>query len=328
MRVLSLFDGISGAQQALYTLGIIPEVYFASEINPYAIGITQKNFPFTIQLGDVKGITKDKVGEIFLLAGGSPCTSFSCCARQKESGLEKGESMLFWEYLRILKEVKPKYFLLENVNSMKKIDKDKITELMEVSPIIINSDLLTAQHRSRMYWTNIPNIKQPEDKGILLKDIIDYGYTEKDKSYCITATYNRACIPDYIEHKQRQLIFRDKEACCLTYGRSEEGKKARKEFREQSGYDGGPRDAKYREWVEKNDNKSITITSSPPKIKIKPDGLVRKLTPEECEKLQGFPFLFTKFGIDNKIISDNQRYKALGNSFTVPVIAHILKNII
>lgn len=320
MKVLSLFDGISGAQQALKNLGIIPDKYYASEIDKYAISITMKNFPNTIQLGDVRNINKEIIGDIDLLVGGSPCTSFSCAARQKESGLEKGESQLFWEYLRVLKEINPKYFLLENVASMKKIDKEKITKLLGVPYITINSNLVTAQNRARLYWTNIPNIKQPNDLNILLKDIIDYGYTEKNKSYCITATYDRACIPDYIEHKQRQLIFKDKEACCLTYGRSEAGKKARQEFKDQFGYDGGPRDSKYREWVEKIDNKCITLTSSVPKIKIKPDGLVRKLSPEECEKLQSFPVGYTNY------ISSSQRYKCLGNSFTVKVIEHILKN--
>jgi DNA (cytosine-5)-methyltransferase 3A len=146
MRVLSLFDGISGAQQALKNLGIIPEVYYASEIDKYAISVTMKNFPNTIQLGDVRNITKETVGEIDLLVGGSPCQGFSFAGKQLNFNDER--SKLFFEYVRILNEIKPKYFLLENVK-MKKEYEDVISESLGVKPIAINSALVSAQTRKK-----------------------------------------------------------------------------------------------------------------------------------------------------------------------------------
>jgi len=176
--VLSLFDGISGAKVALNNLSI-PCHYYASEIDKYALEISRKNYPEIVQLGDIKTLDTSSLPKINLLIGGSPCTSLSCAKRQKESGLVKGESVLFWEYVRILKEVKPDYFLLENVASMKPCDKEKISEVLGVTPIMINSALLTAQNRKRLYWTNILGVKQPEDRGIILKDILEKEVPKK-----------------------------------------------------------------------------------------------------------------------------------------------------
>jgi DNA-cytosine methyltransferase len=319
MNILSLFDGISCGQIALEKAGIKYDNYYASEIDKHAIKVTQHNYPNTIQLGDVNDWKSWDLPEIDILLAGFPCTSLSCCARQKESGLEKGQSTLFWKLVEVFEFYKPKYFLFENVASMKKTDKDTISKFVGVEPININSSKVSAQNRSRLYWTNIPNVTQPEDKGILLKDIIEVGYTEKDKSYCLTATYNRACETDYVIHKQRQLVYESKEACALSYGRSEAGKKARKEFRELHGFDGGPRNKDFREWVPTKDNKTTTLVSSPGIVF---DGFgVRKLTPVECEKLQTVPVNYTD------MIPKTQRYKALGNGWTVDVITHILKNL-
>jgi DNA (cytosine-5)-methyltransferase 3A len=176
MNVLSLFDGMSCGQIALDKLGIKVDNYFASEIKETAIKVTKDNYPKTKHIGSVEFVTKEMFvnHNIDLLIGGSPCQDLTIINNKKE-GLNGSKSILFYEYLRVLKEIKPKYFLLENVASMKNSDKNIITDLLGVDPILINSDLVSAQHRRRLYWTNIPNIKQPKDKGIFLKDVINYN---------------------------------------------------------------------------------------------------------------------------------------------------------
>ena len=213
IKVLSLFDGISCAQVALKKLRYKVE-YYASEIDKYAIEVTQKRHPKTTQLGDVKELTiKNRwkiggVGKIDLLIGGSPCQDLSIAKRGRK-GLKGKKSSLFYEYLRILKEVKPKYFILENVASMPKAAKEEITKQLGVEPIMLNASLVSAQLRRRLFWTNIKNIKLPKDKEIYLKDILEKGgYTEKAKSYALTATYSRACPRDYFLKSSRQLIFK------------------------------------------------------------------------------------------------------------------------
>jgi site-specific DNA-cytosine methylase len=165
INVLSLFDGLSCGQIALERAGIKVENYFASEIDKYAIQVTQKNYPNTKQLGSVTEIKSTDFPQIDLLIGGSPCESFSNIGSGK--GFD-GKSGLFWEYVRILKEVKPTYFLLENV-VMKKEWEDIISDALGVKPIMIDSGLLSAQRRKRLYWTNIPNIEQPHGKNIKLE---------------------------------------------------------------------------------------------------------------------------------------------------------------
>ena len=179
MNVLSLFDGISCGQIALERAGIKVDNYFASEIDKYAIKVTQKNYPNTIQLGDVCNIKCNELPKIDLLIGGSPCQGFSFAGKQLN--FNDPRSKLFFEFVRILKEVKPKYFLLENVK-MKKEYQNVISEHLGVEPIEINSALVSAQDRKRLYWTNIPNINKPDDKGILLSDILE---TEVDDKYYI-----------------------------------------------------------------------------------------------------------------------------------------------
>lgn len=192
MNVLSLFDGMSCGQIALNKAGIKYDTYFASEIDPYAMKVATSNYPNTIELGDVKNVNVNNLPKIDLMFGGSPCTDFSFAGRArgmitsdkmeitdlqtylklKEDGFEFiGQSYLFWEYVRILKEVKPKYFLLENVKMSEKWKK-VITDTLGVEPIKIDSKLVSAQKRQRLYWTNIPNVTIPEDRGITVKDIL------------------------------------------------------------------------------------------------------------------------------------------------------------
>lgn len=171
MRVLSLFDGICCGYLALERAGIKIDSYDAYEIEPNAIKATQANFPDVIHHGDVtqEDFTKYK-GKIDLLIGGSPCTNLSSAGNRQ--GLKGSQSKLFYEYARALEEVQPKYFLLENV-VMKKEWEDIITNILGVEPIEINSSLVSAQNRRRLYWTNIPNVTQPKDRGIKLEDILD-----------------------------------------------------------------------------------------------------------------------------------------------------------
>lgn len=305
MNVLSLFDGISCGQIALNRARIKYDNYFASEIDKHAIKVTMANYPNTIQLGSVTNIKAENLPKIDLLIAGSPCTSLSIAKRQKESGLEKGESVLFWEFVRVLKECNPKYWLLENVASMKNSDRDKISEILGIKEITINSNLVSAQMRKRHYWTNIPNVTQPFDKKIYLKDILENGYTEKDKSYCITATYPRACLKDYIEHGQRQLVF-NKPIKIDPCGNSDSQ---------------GNR-------VYHIDGKRVSLVANGGGKGAKTGlyetlkGYYRKLTAKECERLQTVPEGYT-----DKNLSENQRIKLLGNGWTVDVIAHIFKGI-
>lgn len=199
MKILSLFDGMSVAQQSLKDAGIPVEVYYASEIDPYAIAVTQSNFPNTIQLGSVVGL--DLKEDIDLLIGGSPCQDLSIAKKNRE-GLKGSRSGLFWEYVRIRDGVKPKYFILENVASMPKEAKEVISEALGVEPVMINASLVSAQNRKRLFWvgklvreyTKEPlkngsiayrerweqvEIPQPEDRGILLKDILEENVDEK-----------------------------------------------------------------------------------------------------------------------------------------------------
>ena len=186
MKILSLFDGISIARQAITNCGIDIEKYYASEIDKYAIQIAQKNFPDTIQVGSVVDLKGEDFKDIDLIIGGSPCQDLSIAKKNRE-GLSGAKSGLFYEYVRILNEVKPKYFILENVNSMPKEAKQIITEELGVEPIMINAALVSAQNRKRLFWIGKlvgdtyeqVKIELPEDKGILLRDILEEEVDEK-----------------------------------------------------------------------------------------------------------------------------------------------------
>ena len=314
MNVLSLFDGMSCGQLALQKAGIKYDNYFASEIDKWAIQITQKNFPDTIQLGDVIRWADWHLPKIDLLIGGSPCQGFSVAG----AGLNFSDprSELFFRYVDILKRLKPKYFLLENVR-MKKEWKDIISKHLGIEPIEINSALVSAQNRVRLYWTNIPNITQPEDRGLLLKNIIEFGVVDRDKSYCIDANYFKGgSLKMYSEKKRRQIvnlphepIRQSEKRLCVQVGETTDIK----------GHDIIKR-------VYSIEGKSPALKSMrgghrEPKIATN-EMLWRKLTPLECERLQTVPDNYTEG------VSNTQRYKMLGNGWTVDVVAHILKNIL
>lgn len=180
MEVLSLFDGISCGHVALERAGFSADKYYASEIDKYAIKVTQTNFPDTIQIGDIQAVDGNDYKRIDLVMGGSPCQGFSNAGKGKN--FEDPRSKLFWEYVRILKEANPKYFLLENV-TMKKEWENIITEALDVEPIMIDSALVSAAHRKRLYWTNIPAVSQPENLNIYFGDIREHNVPEGNIYY-------------------------------------------------------------------------------------------------------------------------------------------------
>lgn len=358
MKILSLFDGISCARVALDRAGILVEKYYASEIDKYAISISQKNYPDIIQIGDVKQVENiwKEFGlrpDIDLLIGGSPCQDLSI-AKKNRKGLKGERSSLFYEYVRILNEIKPKYFVLENVASMPKADKETITkELYGIEPVMINAALVSAQNRKRLFWIGALQydgtykqvvVPQPEDRGILLKDILENGDSDRLKSYCIDASYYKgANWKQYIEKGRRQLIkvgslnsggqgdrIYSPEGKSVNLSANGGGRGAKTGLyavaqRGRNIVDGKRKDvlgAKTQQRIEiGQSDKAHTITSVQKDSMVMNNLQVRKLTPVECERLQSLPNNYTEG------ISNTQRYKALGNGFNVEVIAHILKYI-
>lgn len=329
ITVLSLFDGISCGQLALQRAGIKVDRYLASEVDKYAIKITQKNFPDTEQLGDVKNVWAKKLPKIDLLIGGSPCQDLSI-AKVGRKGLDGERSGLFWHYVRLLRTCKPKYFLLENVASMSKDNKQKITEVLGVEPIMINSALVSAQQRKRLYWTNIPNITQPEDKGLVLADVLENGLPCEEKAMTITASYGGAILSDTLKRKRKSMIFNpynnklntEKSASLGTNPQCQTSKCGQVVIKPIQLVGGGQAQRIY-----DVKGKSICLSANGGgggaktglyKIDL-PDGqyTVRKLTPIECERLQTLPDNYSEG------ISNTQRYKCIGNGWTVDVIAHI-----
>ena len=252
-NVVGLFDGISCGQVALQRAGIEYDQYYASEIDKYAMQVTQKQFPDTVQMGSITDWESWDLENIDLVMGGSPCQGFSLAGKQLN--FDDPRSSLFFEFLAIVKHYKPKYFLLENVK-MRQDVQDAISKELGVEPILINSNLMSAQNRRRLYWTNIPNIEVPTDKSITLESILE--------------------IP-----AEAGITVRPKSKCLRVGGRQS--------------YD-------RHEWD------SIDNTHS------------RKLTVLECERLQTLPDNYTEG------ISNTQRYKTLGNGWTVDVIAHLFEH--
>lgn len=343
MKVLSLFDGISGAMQALKIIGIVPKVYYASEIDKYAIKISEKNHPEIMRIGDVNNVVDSNYKNFDLMIWGSPCQDLSI-AKKDRKGLDGERSGLFWKALEIWKAVQPKYWLMENVASMPKEAKETISRELGVEPVMINSAFLTAQNRKRLYWTNIPGVTQPEDKGILLKDIIENGEVDRSKSYCIDANYYKGICQDEEKRKKHakrtfvklgnigkggqgdRIYSTDGKSVCLSANGGGRGTKtglylitgAAARTRPNEKVEGVERK---KEIEVRQDEKSNCLTGVQTDSLVSNPPVIRKLTPIECERLQGYPDNYTEG------ISNTQRYKCLGNSFTVPVIAHILKGV-
>ena len=402
MKVLSLFDGMSCGMIALDRLGIKVDKYYASEIDKYAIQVSQANYPNIIQIGDVCDIKAEDYQDIDLILAGSPCQGFSFAGKQL--AFDDPRSALFFEFIRLLKEIKPKYFLLENVN-MKKEFLDVISEQVSscypeppfgIERIKINSALVSAQNRVRWYWTNIPGVDQPEQRGIVLRDILEYQLedntnaipnksqtiksqyyksskanfersgtfhatgipqklvsdkpqddkldkmTTKDgKAYCVTANYDAARPKNSMDRKQRTMIPLEdgQELPSGTEYIYDETNKSHKPqhigtavdvkaaaYRARSVDENGKRvawkDTKPKQMLElRKDEKSNSVTSVQKDNVLTQDEVYwRKLTPLECERLQTVPDNYTNH------VSNTQRYKMLGNGWTIEVIAHILQN--
>ena len=278
MNVLSLFDGMSCGQLALNRAGVKYDKYYASEIDKYAIKITQTNYPNTIQLGPVQSVTATQLEPIDLLIGGSPCQGFSTSGKMQ--GFNDPRSQLFFEYVRVLKECNPKHFFLENV-VMKKQDQNVITNILGVEPLQINSNLVSAQNRKRLYWTNIPINDLPQDRGIMLLSILE---PKPDPKFNLSQAA--------ISNLQRSL-WAKRSKPFYTLSSPKAGTLV-------AGYSKISGDASYLD-----------------------DGnVIRKFTPTEAERLQNVPDGYTA------CVSNSRRYHALGNGWTVDVIAHIFSGLI
>ena len=273
--VLSVFDGMSCGQLALQRAGIEYKEYYASEIDKHAIAITQHNFPNTKQLGSITELKTENLPIIDLFIGGSPCQSFSSFGNGK--GFD-GKSGLFWEYVRVLKELKLKNpnikFMLENVN-MKKEWCDIISNELGVEPIAFNSNLVSAQNRDRLYWTNI-NFIVPGDKNILFNDILE-NLPFREIPRCFYKNWG-----DKMRIDKGLNWVQNKKANCLT-----------------------TKNCHTNQYL-LNEDKS----------------LCRLLTANEFEKLQTVPLNYTN------IVSNTERFKMLGNGWTVDVIAHIFNGLL
>lgn len=312
MKVLSLFDGISCARVALERAGFVVELYHASEVDKFAIQVSTKNYPDIVQLGSVTDINPFPVYDI--LIGGSPCQDLSI-AKHSRKGLKGEKSGLFWEYVRILKSVEPKYFILENVASMSNDAKQEITDTLGVEPIMINASLVSAQRRKRLFWTNIPNVILPEDKSILLKDIleqkVDVNFTVKSVEF-VPGGVGKKNELHFLGGIRNKDWAKDGKNYSRNFGQgdrvySQEGKSATLSAL------GGGRGAKTGLYAV--NKKEIILGVEGHCVE---DFVIRKLTPVECERLQGLPDGYTEG------LSNTQRYKCLGNAFNVDVVAHIL----
>lgn len=313
ITVLSLCDGMSCGHIALERAGIKVKKYYAAEIKDIGIKVTQYNYPDTIQIGDVTKISyengilhtevDDFIDEIDIVMFGSPCQSFSIAMKtDKRIGrADKEKSGLFDECYRVLKEVNPKYFLMENVRSMKDEDKDYITEIMGVQPIMIDSALIAPAIRKRYYWTNIPNVSQPIQKDISFSQVLTEGYTERNKARSLIVSECRPLSnPFKMFHRHYSiglwnLIFKSKEhyeLCVKTYKDLTGGKR-------------------------KMSAKQIEDLQIPEGIF---DG-VRYMNKTEMERCQTVPEGYTE------CLSRNEAADVLGDGWTIDVIAHILSHL-
>jgi DNA (cytosine-5)-methyltransferase 3A len=401
MNVLSLFDGMSCGRIALDRLGIKVDNYYSSEIDKYAMKVSEANYPDIIQIGDVTKINYEELPQIDLIMGGSPCQGFSFAGKQL--AFDDPRSALFFCFWRAVKHLKPKYFLLENVR-MKKEYLDVISEYMGVEPIMINSALVSAQNRVRYYWTNIPGIEQPEQRGIVLRDILETNASNeylagenlqknykggnqlnpnyKSQANTIHDTEGKSgtiCAGThgyangYVADVNPKYYLSDKAIDYMNRGSEKyTGKKTRAEHyikheSEKSKtltanmHKGVPygviavdkekkqltiKEATKKGYTTIEDGDCFDMTFPKPKtrrgrnMKDKSNCLTaanydymryehsdedkevywRKLTPVECERLQTVPDNYTNH------VSNTQRYKMLGNGWTIEVIAHILKN--
>lgn len=327
MKVVSLFDGISCGRVALERVGLPVSRYVAFEIDQNAVNCSSWNYPDIEYHGSVVGADFSEFKDIDIVMGGFPCQDLSLAGNRK--GLTGKRSSLFWYLAEAIEIIKPRYFLVENNVGMPKEAKETITKVLGVEPIHINSALVSAQNRNRLYWTNIPGVEQPEDKGVFLEDIIEHGVCFKPKSQTILATlYKENAKSMYTRNKNGLLILDNKhKAYCLTssYNGAVLWNTLKNRQRDMIAGSGAVYGKKY--MVKNNQVEISYVTGNEPVIKAfpidLPDGIYsfRKLTPLECERLQTLPDGYTE------MLSDTQRYKVLGNGWNVDTIAHIFNYI-
>lgn len=336
MIVLSLFDGISCARVALERAGIVVSHYYSSEIDKYAISISEKNYNDITRLWDIRDLSTNwwweikiwssRIGNIDLLIGWSPCQDLSI-AKKDRKWLDWTRSGLFWEYVRILKSIKPKWFILENVASMPKEARDIISETLWVDPIMIDASLVSAQSRKRLFRTNIPWVILPIDKNILLPNIVHETKWELDwlNEYIVPFDKSLQIIDKEVQKWKVWFFRQDSQANRIYYVH---GKAitlcwdawwwAAKMWQYLFGCISPDRINKrqngqrFSKW-----DKFYTLTAQD-RHWIFIEWYIRKLTPIECERLQWLPDNYTQ------LVSNSQRYKALWNAFNVDVITHIL----
>ncbi len=363
ITVLSLFDGMSCGQLALQKLGIKVKQYYAAEIDKHAIKVTQHNFPNTIQLGDVTKVFAKDLPKIDLLIGGSPCQGFSFAGKQL--AFDDPRSKLFFEFVRLKNDCNPTYFMLENVK-MKKEFEIIISKYMGVAPIEINSALLSAQNRVRLYWTNIANeayglfgdmqcmIPQPKDKGILLRDILESDVPDKyylsDKAIATAIRKSDIGINPKINPDKSGTVTCGNQSAKFSIdnstnlivasrGRNPENPNSREsglntEQMLEPRYDGKTNcltsvqkdnyvvfaegyEQDNRAYFDSGKSGTLDIKPARQKVLLEAEWKIRRLTPTECERLQTVPDQYSS------VVSDTQRYRMLGNGWTVDVIAHI-----
>ena len=332
MIVLSLFDGMSCGQLALDKLGFRPDMYMASEVDKNAIAVTKKNFPATNHLGDVTKVFGKNIPRPDLLFGGSPCQGFSFAGNQLN--FQHPESKLFFEYARILDECKPDFFLLENV-VMKKEYEEVISNILGVKPVLINSKLLSAQNRKRLYWTNIPGVAQPEDKKIGWGGVRERGVKTHKHFYTHKALQWLAA--ESIRKGRPITIHKCGEKMQMLEANHHK-KYSSQRFFAVADDDPGLDQSKFPVFGGKDpESGPIKVTMKNGLLVAEKDGkeqaitrpgdipagrfALRYVTPLECERLQTAPDGYTSS------VSDTQRYRMLGNGWTVDVIAHILNGI-
>ncbi len=346
INVLSLFDGLGGARVALDRSGLALNNYYASEVDKYALQISNKNYPDIIQLGDITKLKKKELKKlkIDLLIGGSPCQGFSISGKMKGSvtkcGVEvtslkkykrlkadgfefDGQSYLFWEYVRVLKIVKPKYFILENVRVTKKW-LPMFNKALGVTPILINSALVSGQNRVRYYWTNIPDVTQPKDRNILLTDILeDIPIEAKLKRY-MTQEFDGVCrlskgVFNFIDDDKSKTQTTNSSHGNKVLIVPEATKKGFAQIDDGDCFDCTAIKSKTRRGRNMK-NKSNCLQKSSLFMKFEYP-TYRKLTLLECERLQTLPDNYTTG------VSDTQRHKMIGNGFTIDVIAHLMERL-
>lgn len=359
VSVLSLFDGMSCGMIAMLNAGLTVKSYDAYEIDKYAIKTASHNFPMIRHHGDVFSADFTQYEGVDYVIGGSPCTYWSIAQKNNRETEASGMGWeLFQQYVRAVREAKPKYFIYENNKSMSSAIRQSISETFGFEPICINSALVSAQHRQRLYWVGKRNadgtyskvdVEQPEDRGILLRDILETGadLTSNNKSFCMTASYDGAIAWNTLERHQKNMVvepvfpLKSEKARCVTASYSKKGashilesyyspnlsKQKWDSVAEPVEFEGivlikavSCSDGKVYTVYEVRDGK-ITIKDKQYPIKLA-DGfyIIRKLTVSECKRLQTVPEWY-----DFSVVSNTQAYKMLGNGWTCDIISHLIR---